>query len=337
MHILILGGTQFVGRHIVEAALARGHSVTLFNRGRTNADLFPEVEKVIGDRDGGLAPLAGRRWDGVIDVNGYVPRLVRDSAEFLRDSADHYTFISTISVYDGLRLPADGDENAPLDHSLDDPTSEDVPAHYGALKVLCEQAVDAAFDGRSAHVRPGIVAGPHDPTDRVTYWVDRIARGGTLLAPGVPEQPFQCIDARDLAAFTVHTVEARLTGPFNAVGPALTWQAFLDTARQALASDVVAEWVPDLAFVREHVPGEPRPGGVLPMVIGDPAYQNLFRVGNARAVAHGLAPRPPADTFRATQAWVAGRSAETAWRAGLSAEQERAVLQAWRARGRAAA
>ena len=188
MNLLILGGTVFLGRHLVEAALARGHAVTLFNRGQHNPDLFPEVERLRGDRDGDLQALEGRRWDAVVDTCGYVPRVVRASAEMLAPNVDHYTFISSISVYADTSKPGI-DEQAPVG-TLDDPTTEEVTGEsYGPLKALCEQAAEAAMPGRVLNIRPGLIVGPHDPTDRFTYWVRRVAEGGEVLAPGNPHAP----------------------------------------------------------------------------------------------------------------------------------------------------
>ena len=182
MRLLVLGGTKFLGRAIVEEALARGHEVTTFTRGETNPELFPEAERLRGDRDGDLSALEGRTWDAVIDTSGYVPRIVRASAEALRNSG-FYVFVSSISVY--AELPPGYDESSPVEQ-LEDPETEDVRAHYGALKAACERVVDDVFGERAANLRFGLIVGPHDPTDRFTYWADRVARGGEVLAPGAP-------------------------------------------------------------------------------------------------------------------------------------------------------
>src|SRR5689334_13695101 len=202
MDLLVLGGTVFVGRHLVEAALARGHRVTLFNRGRQNADLFPEAEKLRGDRDGDLSALVGRRWDAAIDVAGRVPRIVRQSAQLLADAVPHYTFISTISVYADYATP-NLDESGPLATAADPTTEDPSGANYGPLKVLCEQEVERAFPDRALIIRPGLIVGPYDPTNRFTYWPRRVAQGGGVLAPNGPEQPARFIDVRDLAQWTL--------------------------------------------------------------------------------------------------------------------------------------
>ena len=233
MKLLILGGTKYLGRHLTESALERGHEVTLFNRGRENPDLFHgKVEKLVGDRDGDLAALKGRKWDAVIDTSGYFPRVVKDSARLLADTVDHYTFISTISVYEDFSQPGI-EETAPVG-KLEDETVEDIGAGaYGPLKALCEQAVEEVMPGRSLIVRPGLIVGPYDPTDRFTYWPSRIAKGGEVLAPGDGTSPVQFIDARDLAEWVLTMTERKQTGVFNATGPEerLEMKGFLETVR----------------------------------------------------------------------------------------------------------
>lgn len=237
MKILILGGTLFVGRHLVEAAQARGHSVTLFNRGQTNPYAFPDVETLRGDRDGALAALRGRRWDAVIDTCGYVPRIVRASATALADAVEHYTFIASGSVYADLSH-GNIDEHA-LVETVADETTEDVAAHYGALKALCERAAEAAMPGRVLVVRAGLLVGPYDPLGRFIYWLRRVARGGVVLAPGRPERQIQLIHARDMADWIVRMAEGQQTGVYNVAGPdhKLTMEQLLETTRTATGSD----------------------------------------------------------------------------------------------------
>src|SRR6478672_8232941 len=219
MRLLVLGGTQFLGRHLVEVALREGDAVTIFHRGRTNPDLFAgQVERISGDRDGGLDALAGGEWDAVVDTCGYVPRVVAASARALADRCGHYTFVSTESVYGDVGEPG-LDESAPV-AVLDDPATEVVDGEtYGGLKALCEEAAEAAMPGRVLNVRPGLIVGPHDPSDRFTYWPRRLARGGEVLAPGSAEGLVQVIDARDLAEWAVRMVEGGKTGVYNATGP----------------------------------------------------------------------------------------------------------------------
>jgi 2'-hydroxyisoflavone reductase len=330
MNLLVLGGTVFLGRHIVEAALARGHTVTLFNRGQHNADLFPEVEKLRGDRDGGLDALRGRRWDAAIDPSGYLPRLVRASAELLADAVDRYCFISSISVYEKLPVPG-MDESAPVG-MLADPTTEEITGEsYGPLKALCEQAVEAALPGRALVIRPGLIVGPHDPTDRFTYWPVRVARGGEVLAPSSPASPVQVIDVRDLAEWTIQMVESRRTGTFNATGPAeaLTLGSLLETCRTVSANDARFTWVSE-EFIAQNEVSEWMD---LPLWIAS-ADQNMAgfqAVSIGRALDAGLLFRPLEATVRDTLAWHATRPASHEWRAGLAPTREAELLARWHA------
>jgi 2'-hydroxyisoflavone reductase len=332
--ILILGGTGFLGPQLVEAARARGHTVTLFNRGKTRPHLFPDVEKLQGDRDPkngeGLKALEGRSWDAVVDTSGYVPRVVRASAELLAPNVGHYVFISTISVYKELPRPG-MDEDSPL-ATVDDPTNENVQENYGALKALCEKAAEAAFPGRTTHIRPGLIVGPDDPTQRFTYWPVRVARGGEVLAPGSGADTAQFIDVRDLAEWTLLTIENRDTGIFNATGPAkpLTMKGLLEACKEASGSNATFTWA-DAAFLEKHkvrawmdMPVWVTPGGEM---------AGMSAVSNARAVARGLKFRPTVDTARDTLTWFNGlppeRQATLQKRAGLPPEREREVLAAW--------
>lgn len=329
MKLLVLGGTVFLGRHIVEAALAQGHAVTLFNRGQHNADLYSEVERLHGDRDGDLAALRGRRWDAVIDTSGYLPRVVRESARLLADAVEHYTFISSISVY--ARPDAPGlDETAPL-AMLDDPHNENVAEAYGALKAACEHAAESELPGRVLVLRPGLIVGPYDYTDRFPYWVQRVARGGAVLAPGQPERQVQIIDARDIAAWNLRMIAARQTGVFNTTGPdeTLTMGGLLDECKAVTGGDARFVWV-DEAWLLEQGVGS---WEELPLWVpsGDAESSGILQVSVARAVAAGLRFRPLADTVRDTRAWLHTRPADHAWRAGLTPEREAELLAAWRA------
>lgn len=329
--LLILGGTGFLGPHVVEHARARGFRITLFNRGKTNPHLFPDLEQLRGDRDGDLGALAGRTWDAVLDTSGYVPRIVRASAALLAPSVGHYVFISSISVYaETTHLGID--EDHPVAR-LDDETSEDVSQHYGALKALCEGAAEAAMPGRTASVRPGLIVGPGDTTDRFTYWPVRLARGGEVVAPGTGNDPVQQIDVRDLAAWLVHLVEQRQMGVYNAVGPAepMTMRAMLERSRAAVGSDASLTWV-DADFLGKH--------GVTPwgdMPAWTPAggeYAGFGAIDASKAMKHGLRFRPIEDTATATLAWFRSLPADrqTHLRAGITPEREAAVLAAWHGR-----
>lgn len=328
MKLLILGGTIFLGRHIVEAALTRGHTVTLFNRGRHNPELFPEVEKIRGDRAVDLSPLQAGRWDAVIDTCGYAPRHVRASADYLANRAAHYTFISTISVYADFSKP-DTTETSPLG-KLDDPTVEEVTGEtYGPLKALCEQAAEEAMPGQTLTIRPGLIVGPHDPTDRFTYWPVRVARGGAVLAPGNPQQEVQFIDGRDLAAWTVQQVEAQATGIYNATGPArpLTIQEFLTTCKQTLQSDADYVWVTETFLEEQKV------GAFVEMPLWTPsADAGIEQIDCSKAIAAGLVCRPLAATIADTLAWHKTRPEPVTWRAGLTPEREAELLAEYRIR-----
>jgi 2'-hydroxyisoflavone reductase len=329
--LLILGGTVFLGRHLVEVAQARGHEVTLFNRGQHGADLFPEVEKLRGDRDGGLDALRGMRWDAVIDPSGYIPRLVRASAEALADSVNHYTFISSISVFKDFSQRG-MDETAPVG-TLDDESVEQVTGEtYGPLKALCEQAVEQAMPGRVLTIRPGLIVGPYDPTDRFTYWPARVALGGEVLAPGRAERAVQIIDGRDLAEWNIRLVEARHTGILNATGPAyeLTMGEVLDTARSVTGSDALVTWVSEEFLLAQGV----TPWSEVPMWVpeSDPSMAGFSHVDISHAIETGLTFRPLADTVRDTLAWDATRPADLPRRAGLTREREAELLAAWKGR-----
>ena len=325
MKILIIGGTQFVGRHLADAALARGHALTLFNRGRSSAGLFPDAEHLTGDRDGAdLELLRGRTWDAVLDTCGYVPRVVAQSADLLAETVFRYVFISTISVYAGFKTPHQ-DETAPLGVLTDPGTEEVTGGTYGPLKVACERAVEEAFPGRALMVRPGFIVGPYDPTDRFTYWPRRVAAGGDVLAPGTPEQPIQMIDGRDLAAWTLQMVEREETGIYNATGPddGLTLGTVLETCRTVSGSDARLHWVPD-AFLKENSADST---SLLPFYIpASSGMDGLMTASIEKAVAQGLTFRPLAETVQDTLAWDKTRPADVPLKVGLSLEQERELL-----------
>ena len=309
---------RFPGRHVVAHALEHGHEVTTFTRETS----VPGTESLHGDRDGNLDALHGREWDGVVDTSGYVPRIVRQSAELLRDRVGRYVFVSSISVYASFAEVVDeGSELA----ELSAPGSEDISADYGALKALCEREVDTAFPGRSTAVRAGLIVGPHDPTGRFTYWPHRVARGGDVLVPGPAWRPVQLVDVRDLAAWVVTAAEERLSGPFNATGPA-TMGAVLDAARRASGSTARAVEVDD-AFLTGQGVGE---WMELPLWI-DPSnddWRHFMEVDATRATAAGLTFRPLGET-------VAGALAEAALveGVGLTPERETELLTAWWSRG----
>ena len=325
MRLLVLGGTQFVGRHLVEAALAAGHQVTLFHRGKTNPGLFPEAEHLLGDRSGDLAPLRGRQWDAVLDVNGYLPRHVRASTRLLADAVERYVFVSTISVYASFKTPGQR-EDAPLEQPLpeDDEAGEVPRGGYGRLKVRCEELVEESFPDRSLIVRPCIVVGPWDHTGRFAYWVERAARDGEVLAPGRPDRPVELIDARDLATWVLRMTERRATGLFNATGPrdVLTLREMLETCRDATAGDAAFTWVPDDFLDEREVK--------LPFWYPE-EKEGYNLTDHSRAVSRGLAFRPLEETVRDVHAWVSEDPARQPDK--LSPEKEAELLREWRGRG----
>jgi 2'-hydroxyisoflavone reductase len=315
MKLLIIGGTRFLGRHIVEAALERGHELTLFNRGQSNPHLFPHVEQLHGDRDGDLAVLQNRHWDVAIDTSGYFPRVVRVSAEALAHSVERYIFISTISVY--ADFSKEGiDENSTVATLQDESVETITYETYGALKALCEQAAEQAMPGRVLVIRPGLIVGPHDATDRFTYWPHRVAKGGEMLAPGEPEQQTQFIDVRDLATWIVHMAEQRKSGIYNATGPnySLSFGKFLEECKIATASNAHFIWVSNAFLVDRDVD--------LPLWVPD-AYAGMRSVNCSKAISDGLTFRPVAETVRDTLAW---RRKDAELKVGLKPEEEKLLL-----------
>ncbi len=336
LNILILGGTVFLGPHIVEAALERKHNVTLFNRGMTNPDLFPKLETLIGNRDPdieeGLEALKGRDWDAVIDTSAYVPRIARASATMLADRVKQYVFISSVSVYADNSIPY-MDESAAVG-KLDDETTEEITGEtYGPLKALCEQACEEVLPGRVTTIRPGLIVGPLDPSDRFTYWPVRIHRGGEVLAPAPGTDPVQYIDARDLAAFVVRTIETGAKGLFNAVTPAgqFTMAGMLHGIRASQSTNATFTWV-DREFLDEHnvQPWSDLPAWVPPIE----GYEGFALMKSKAAADAGLKFRPLADTARDTLNWFLKLPEDRRQnlRTGLSQERESEILSAWHAR-----
>jgi 2'-hydroxyisoflavone reductase len=330
MRLLILGGTIFLGRHLAEQALAAGHHVTLFTRGKHNPDLFPQAERLQGDRDGKLDALRGGSWDAVVDTCGYVPRIMRASARLLAPAVGHYTFVSSISVYRDF-AQSGIDEEYPV-AVLPDPTVEQVNGEtYGGLKALCEQACEEELPGRTLLVRPGLIVGPHDPTDRFTYWPERIARGGEVLCPEPPGRATQVIDVRDLAAWILRLVEARTTGVYNATGlhPPLTFGRLFEECRRVSGSDARFTWLPEEFLLAQEVGSWQE----LPLWVPQtPDMLGFDSVSIDRALAAGLTFRGIADTIRDTLAWVGDLPADRPKRAGLALEKEAGVLKKWKER-----
>ena len=329
MRLLIIGGTIFLGRHLAEQALAQGHTVTLFNRGRSNPALFPQVEHLIGDRTGDLSALAGRTWDAVIDTCGYHPRDVRRTLDVLRGRVNCYQFVSTLSVY-ADDAPAGVTEDSPVASFEGDVETATVAAeNYGPLKALCEQTVLEAMPACALVVRPGLIVGPHDRSDRFTYWPVRIDQGGAVLAPGDPDAPVQFIHAADLAAWMVSLAGQGVNGVFNATGPdkPVTMGEVLDVCRAVTRSDARLTWVDEEFLLEQHV----APYIEMPLWVPS-AYVGFNRVDCSKAIAHGLRFRPLFDTVSDTLDWHATRPPDTVLRAGLSAVREAELLATWRQR-----
>lgn len=329
MRLLILGGTVFLGRALTDAALAAGHDVTHLNRGRSGAD--PRVETIALDRESipfTVAPV-GRAWDAAIDTCGYLPQVVRRSAEALRDRVGRYAFISSISAYRSFERE-NFDEESPLYATPDPLPTERTPELYGALKAGCERVVAETFGERTLLVRPGLIVGPNDPTDRFTWWPWRAAQGGRFAAPGRAERRVQFIDARDIADWMVAMLARSASGTFHVTGPQapLTMGELVDACVQA-AGVVPAQavWIPD-EFLRKQ---EIAPWSEMPLWLpeGDPAWQGFMAADVSRAVAHGLAFRPLEATVRDVLAWARARAGSHDWKAGLPPARETALLQAW--------
>jgi 2'-hydroxyisoflavone reductase len=337
LRILILGGTRFIGLHMTALALARGHTLTFFNRGKTKTDRFPEVERIKGDRNGEIDGLRGRDWDVVIDNSGYVPRHVKLSAELLAPRVKHYVFVSSISVYPDFSAPRD--ESSPVG-KLADETIEKVDGEtYGPLKALCEQAAARAMPGRTTVLRPGLIVGPDDNTDRFTYWPARAARGGEFIAPGAPTDAFQIIDARDLAAFTLDAVENRHIGVYNLVSDVngFKFGQLTDSCIAAARKQVGPKDEPRAVYLPSEFLEEQKvaPWSEMPVWLPAKGEEAAFAgTSNRAALAKGLKITPLEYTVNDTLAWHLTRPAEERekLKAGIAADKEAAVLATWKAR-----
>lgn len=326
MKILIIGGTRFLGKHLVEAAQINSHQITLFNRGISNPDLFPEVEKIYGDRLGDLGGLTGRQWDVAIDTCGYFPRQVKLSTSSLLDSVSHYTFISTISVYkDFSKIGITEEDELAI---LDEPDTEEVTGQtYGGLKATCEQVASTAFPGSVLIIRPGLIVGPFDPTDRFTYWPWRVTHGGKILAPESPNWCTQFIDVRDLAGWTIRMIENQITGIFNATGPEqpLRFGDLLKECDEATGAKYSIVWVNHEFLSTNHI----EPWSELPLWLPGEAYAGMDRICIDKALAFGLRFRPLAQTIRDTLEWAESRPPDYTWRAGLTPDREAELIGLW--------
>ncbi len=324
MKLLILGGTRFLGRHLVNSARARGHEVTLFNRGKTNPNLFRKVKTIRGDREKDLNQLEGQ-WDAVIDTCGYVPRIVKLSAEALKEKVEKYVFVSSISVYANF-AKIGINESDPVAKLEDESVEEITGETYGALKALCENVVQNVYGINSLIIRPGLIVGPHDPTDRFTYWVKRVAQGGEILAPDRPEALTQLIDVRDLADFILTLIENDVSGVFNATGPdtPLSFGLLLDTCKLVSGSDAKFKWA-NLDFIlQNHI----APWSDLPAYLPDVGEDVGFsKIDISKAINAGLKFSPISTTIKDTLAWINELPNDYEMKAGLSKEREKELLK----------
>ncbi|MGI9238623.1 MAG: NAD-dependent epimerase/dehydratase family protein [Woeseiaceae bacterium] len=331
LSVLVLGGTGFIGPHMVREMLRRGHSVTLFNRGRTNSELFPDIETIKGDRDGGLQGLEGRSWSAVVDNSGYVPRHVQDSARLLAKNTERYLFISTLSVYASFDI--ENHEDSPL-ATIDDETVEEVTGEtYGALKVLCEKRAAAEIDSnRLTVLRPNYIAGPGDHTDRFSYWPIRTRRGGEMVWPGTPSDSIQFVDVRDLAIFVVDCLEQDVSGIYNMTNPvgAYSMGRLLDDCRALTKAEVDPVWISEAFAYDQGLIG----GRTLPIWHPSSGPESAGGGFSAeRALKAGLKNRPARETSRDILTWWDTLPTERTGklRAGLDAGREAEVIAAWKA------
>ena len=339
MKLLILGGTRFLGRQVVVAAHARGHEVTLFNRGNFSSEGLGAVESLKGDRHTELHKLQGRRWDAVVDTSGHLPRAVRAAAEVLSAEVEQYVFVSSQNAYKDVSVPGI-DETYPratlTDEQLERANAIDTsgqPSYaelYGGLKALCEQAIEEVMPGRVLIIRPGLIVGPDDYTDRFTYWLVRVAHGGEVLAPGPPDRFIQFIDVRDLAEWIILMIERRATGIYNAHGQpkTLTMQRLLDECKSVSGSDAEFTWASEEFLLKESVAA----WSELPLWLPEDAAPHLkgfMFINPDKAIAAGLTFRPLRDTISDTLDWYQTNRANEQLKAGLDRDKERALLYKW--------
>jgi 2'-hydroxyisoflavone reductase len=325
MKILILGGKRFLGIALVEAAIQAGHTPTLFNRGLTNPELFPNITNLIGDRDGDLRELKGKKWDAVIDTSGFIPRIVKQSASFLSGKCDLYVFISSLSVYKDFGTPDIAEDYSLA--QLEDPDDEDYTGDsYGPLKALCEYEIQRNFDGKVLVLRPGLIVGPNDPTDRFTYWPWRVSLGGKVLAPAPPSSNLQFIDVRDLAEFIILLIEKQSEGVYNVTGPKkpATMGSLLVSSREASLSNASFVWVEEPFLLNAGV----KPWVDLPLWIpsSDPSFAGFYNININKALKAGLTFRPLSQTVTNTLTWLKTRSEFKKLKVGMDIARETELL-----------
>lgn len=339
MKILIIGGTKFLGRHLIKVAQAKNHKVTLFNRGKFSDEKFANVEQIHGDRNLDLDKLANQTWDAVIDTCGYLPQSVKASAQFLQDSVGQYVFISSISAYADFSQPNFA-ENTPLAKltaeqekrfaEIDlkgDLTAYVLGEMYGALKVLCEEEAEHAMPEKTLIIRPGLIVGEHDWTDRFSYWVMRVASGDEVFAPANPHRFIQFIDAQDLAEWTIKMVEEKQVGVFNATGKPfeLTFGSFLDEIKSSTNSDAEFTWVSEEFLTAENVAAWSEMPLYLPET--DETFKGFLSANVDKALAKGLSFQPFSETILKTFHWR--KTINDELKAGISVERENELLQKW--------
>ena len=341
MKLLIIGGTRFLGRHLVNAALATGHQVTLFNRGNYSPKFSQTVEEIHGDRNQDLDRLQGRNWDAVIDTCGILPRQVKASAEFFAGSVKTYCFVSSQSAYADVSNPGVL-ENSPLkdltDEELEEaykidgstPSASNYGRLYGGLKALSERAAQEAIPNRTLMIRPGLIVGPFDYTDRFTYWPVRVARGGDVLTPGRPDRHLQYIDARDLAEWMIKIIEAGATGVFNASGQSgsLTMRRLLEACKNVSKSNASFTWVSEEFLFRENVV----PWSEMPLWLPEeaaPYLKGFMFINSEKAVGSGLKYRLVTETIHDTLDWFQKERESTQMQAGISPQREEMLLRKW--------
>ncbi|AOH57443.1 NAD-dependent dehydratase (plasmid) [Peribacillus muralis] len=339
MKVLILGGTRFLGKALVKEALKRGHEVTLFNRG-TNKEIFPEIEQLTGDRDGDVSLLENRKWDVVMDTCGLAPHQIKKIATVLGDNVEHYTYISSISLYKDwipLNITEDYDlQSMPPNDKLKDVEEGKISPYeyYGALKVLCEAEAEKHWPGRVLHVRAGLLVGPFDYTDRLSYWVQRVAQGGKVLVPGRTDRPVQLIDVKDIATWVFNMAESRKKGTFNVTGPnyKLTMEELLNTCKAVTNSDTEFVWAEE-QFIVEH---KVEPWTEMPFWIPEhfplegetEPWKGSFSISIEKAIKAGLSFRTLEDTIYDVYQWEKARQ-DTDRKTGISLEREQELLEAW--------
>jgi 2'-hydroxyisoflavone reductase len=326
LKILILGGTSFLGPHLVEELQEHGHEVTLFNRGTQNPSLFSKVEKLQGNRDGDLKALEGHRWDAIIDTSGHLPRVVEASSKILAEATNHYTFISTIGVYENFSK-LNIDEDYPLAKLSDEKSEEITEKTYGALKAYCEDVICRYFPNQFLIIRPGLIVGPLDPTDRFTYWPVRVVEAGKILAPGKPTQNLQFIDVRDLAKWIVLMVERQATGIYNATGPVtpITFEQLIKECQKFSKENVVIQWIDEDFLIENNVQDWSEVPLWLSYKRNMPGFLNI---NVQKAINAGLTFRPLSETISSILSWDSSRE-NIKRQAGLDREKERELLILW--------